>query len=109
MSKSLSLKDISEPMLSEYCELDKKRLALDRESSQLMKARDIIGKQVKAALEAEGRTEVRRGDYQAELRDGQVYVPWKEKFIELAGVAEATALQEATSPSRRLNVFRLDG
>lgn len=101
------LRDITADDLKKLWELDQRRKALDRESSSIKKQQDLITDAVKAALAADDRTEVKRGDYRAELRDGQICPKWKEEFVRVAGAEAASEIQASTPPTKKLSVFRI--
>jgi len=103
-----SLRTITEEQLRKFWELDQRRKSLEREAAQLKKAQDLIGDPLKAALENEKRTEVRRGAYRAELRDGQVRPKWEQVVIEELGAEKAAAVRAETKPGKSLSVMRLE-
>lgn len=106
-ANSPSLRSITPEMLARYVELEDMRKPLARQVALYDKEQELIEKQIKAALAAEGRTEVSRGDFAAELRDGPAYVAWKEHFLRVAGIEAAADVQKQASPSKRLTVRKL--
>lgn len=97
----MSLRAITADLLREVHDRNQQRLDLDRQSRTLAQANEAPLQQIRDALEAEGRSEVRRGDLVARLEDGRATVSWKNEFVAVAGEEEANRLvREAPIPKR---------
>ena len=89
-----TVRSIREQHLLAIFELKQRRLELDRESRKLAKAERKLSESLLASLQAEGRDEIRRGDFVAKLAEGRATVAWKQEFIEVAGQDAADELIE---------------
>jgi hypothetical protein len=104
-----SLRSITEEMLRGYWERDEERKALERKARQIEAGLKAAAEHIEAALKAEERVEVVRGEFRAGFVAGAAYVAWKNEFIKALGADKAGAIQQAAAPSRRLTVTRIGG
>jgi len=91
---TIAVRSIREQHLLAIFEIKQQRLELDRESRKLAKAEKELSESLLASLQAEGRTEIRRGDFVAKLAEGRATVAWKQHFIDVAGQDAADELVE---------------
>ena len=92
-----TLRNIDAETLRAWHERDQRRKDLERQARQLKVENDQVAGEIKAALEEEDKSEVRRGDFRARLVPGRPTVPWKEEFIRALG-ADAAAEVLAAAP-----------
>lgn len=79
-----SIRCITEEQLSRLFELREERLTLQREADAIKKSEDRIRGEVCGILIDNDRDQVRRGEFQAILKDGRPAVSWKDEFLKLA-------------------------
>ena len=101
------LDEITELQLAEFFALDQQRKEHARLADNLKRQTESKVENWKILLKAAKVDELSRGNFRITVRNGQRYVSWKDKFIELAGATKADEIMQKTEPSRVLQVEKV--
>ena len=102
-----TIRDVSEAMLARYYDLNERRKKLERDAEKLDKEQELLRTEIAAAMLLEERTDLRRGNYEAEMRDGPKFPRWKDAFIKALGAEAAADVEKRTKTSTRFTVRKL--